>query len=75
MKMTTREGTQIEMDEAAVAELRAQLHGSLLCPGEPGYDEAGGIGSSRPRARSPPRWRYGPCQPLQSCQRRFMTRT
>jgi FAD/FMN-containing dehydrogenase len=40
MKMTTREGTQIEMDEAAVAELRAQLHGSLLGPGELGYDEA-----------------------------------
>ena len=40
MHMATRAGTPIEIDDAAVTELQATLHGPLLRPGEPGYDEA-----------------------------------
>lgn len=40
MQIATREGIPIEIGDAAVAELQAMLHGSLLCPGEAGYDEA-----------------------------------
>jgi FAD/FMN-containing dehydrogenase len=38
--MSTRAGTTIAIDDAAVAEFQALLHGPLLRPGEPGYDAA-----------------------------------
>ena len=40
MNMTTREGDVIEIGDDAVAESRSMFHGSLIGPGEPGYDEA-----------------------------------
>jgi FAD/FMN-containing dehydrogenase len=39
MHMATRAGTLIEIDDAAVTEFQARLHGPLLRPGESGYDE------------------------------------
>jgi FAD/FMN-containing dehydrogenase len=40
MHMATRAGTPIAIDDAAVTELQAMIHGPLLRPGESGYDEA-----------------------------------
>src|SRR5215472_14568566 len=40
LRITTTGGTDAILEDAAVLELRASLHGPLLCPGEAGYDEA-----------------------------------
>ena len=40
MTQETKGATKPTIDEAAVGELRAQFRGPLLCPGDPGYDEA-----------------------------------
>src|SRR5215831_12287691 len=40
LRITTTGGTDAILEDAAVLELRANLHGPLLCPGEAGYDEA-----------------------------------
>src|SRR5215469_8609405 len=40
LRITTTRGTDTILEDAAVQELRASLHGPLLCPGDASYDEA-----------------------------------
>jgi FAD/FMN-containing dehydrogenase len=40
LRITTISGTDAILEEGAVQELRANLHGPLLCHGDAGYDEA-----------------------------------
>src|SRR5215813_820067 len=40
LRITTTGDTDTILEDAVVQELRASLHGPLLCPGEAGYDEA-----------------------------------
>jgi FAD/FMN-containing dehydrogenase len=40
LRVTTTGGTDAILEEAAVEEFEASLHGPLLCPGDAGYDEA-----------------------------------
>jgi FAD/FMN-containing dehydrogenase len=39
MATTTSNGTRV-LGDATVAELAAELHGAVICPGDPSYDEA-----------------------------------
>jgi FAD/FMN-containing dehydrogenase len=40
VRVITTRGTDVILEEAAVQELKARLHGPLLSPGDTGYDEA-----------------------------------
>jgi hypothetical protein len=40
LRITTTYGAEAILEDAVVQELRAGLHGPLLCPGDAGYDEA-----------------------------------
>jgi len=40
LRITMTSGTDAILEDAAVQELRASLHGPLLCPGDASYDEA-----------------------------------
>jgi hypothetical protein len=40
LRVTTTNGTAAIIEEAAVEELKASLHGPLLRPGDAAYDEA-----------------------------------
>src|SRR5215469_419825 len=40
LRITTTSGTDAILEDAAMHELRASLHGPLLCPGDASYDEA-----------------------------------
>ena len=40
LRITTTSGTDAILEDAAMHQLRASLHGPLLCPGDASYDEA-----------------------------------
>ena len=40
LRATTLAGTDIQLDSAAVTAFKARLHGALLCPEDPPYEQA-----------------------------------
>ena len=55
LRATTLAGTDIQLDAAAVTAFKARLHGALVCPEDPPYEQP--VSSSIPRTpRSILRW-------------------
>jgi hypothetical protein len=40
LRVTTLAGTDIQLDSAAVTAFKARLHGALVCPEDPPYEQA-----------------------------------
>ncbi len=40
LRATTLAGTDIQLDSAAVTAFKARLHGALVCPEDPPYEQA-----------------------------------
>jgi hypothetical protein len=69
LRATTLAGTDIQLDSAAVTAFKARLHGALVCPQDPLYEQArkvwnGMIDKHPPSSRGAPGWPMAPHRPL-----------